>query len=183
MEKIKRYVPYAIVLLVGLLIGWLPKGRLQKETIVEKRDTLVLHDTFTVYQPKEVVKERLRTEYIEVRDTLRIRDTLYMALDLEKKVYRRKEFYAEVTGYNPSLTYIEVYPKTVYVTETERRKDKLNYFSAGVDVVYMGSPYIPIYLEYERMLHRNFSIHVRGMRDLLSGTNGVSVGAKAQIGW
>ena len=180
----KNIIIGAALLIVGLLIGWLPKGRLQRETIiVEKRDTVVVRDTVMVYQPKEVVKERLRTEYIEVRDTVRIHDTLFMSLEIEKRVYKRDEFYAEVTGHNPSLTYIEVFPKTVYVTETERRKDKLNYLSAGVDVVYMGSPYIPIYLEYERKLHRNFGIHVRGMRDLLSGTNGVIVGAEAQIGW
>jgi hypothetical protein len=32
----KKYVPYIVVFLLGLLIGYLPKGRLQRETIVEK---------------------------------------------------------------------------------------------------------------------------------------------------
>ena len=183
MEKIKKYVPYAIVLIVGLMIGWIPKGRLQKETIVEKRDTLIVRDTVTVYQPKEVVRERLRTEYVKVRDTVRIHDTLYMSLELEKRVYKRDEFYAEVTGYNPALTYIEVYPKTMYVTETVKKKDKRNYLSAGVEAMYCGNFHAPVYLEYERLMHQNFSIYVRGARDIVIRTNIVSAGAKVQFGW
>jgi hypothetical protein len=179
----KKYVPYIVVFLLGLLIGYLPKGRLQRETIVEKRDTLVLKDTHIVYQPKEVVREKWKTEMVVVTDTIRMRDTLYMSLPLEKKTYRRDEFYAEVTGYNPSLTYIEVFPKTVYVTETTRKKDKANYLSAGVDVLYLGTVYVPIYVEYERMLHRNFSVYARGMGDIWTGTKGLSVGVRAKIGW
>lgn len=179
----KKYVPYLVVFLLGLLIGYLPKGRLQKETIVEKRDTLVLRDTHIVYQPKEVVREKWKTEMVVVTDTIRMRDTLYMSLPLEKKTYRRDEFYAEVTGYNPSLTYIEVFPKTVYVTETTRKKDKANYLSAGADVLYLGTAHMPIYVEYERMLHRNFSLNARVMHDVISRENGVSVGVKAEIGW
>lgn len=179
----KNIIIGASLLIVGLLIGWLPKGRLQRETIVEKRDTVVVRDTVIVYQPKEVVKERLRTEYIEVRDTVRIHDTLFMSLEIEKRVYKRDEFYAEVTGHNPSLTYIEVFPKTVYVTETERLKDKANYLSVGVEAMYLSNPYIPIYLEYERMLHRNFGFYARVMYDMPSKTLGGSLGVRAQFGW
>lgn len=178
----KNFIVPAI-LVMGIAVGLLCRRTEYVETIIVQRDTTVVVDTHIVEKPVPVKVVVTDTMYAEVRDTIRMNDTLYVSLPLERKEYRRDEFYAEVTGYNPSLTRIEVFPKTVYVTETERRKDKLNYLSAGVDVVYMGSPYIPIYLEYERKLHRNFGIHVRGMRDLLSGTNGVIVGAEAQIGW
>ena len=181
----KKYIPFIVLFLVGVLIGWLPKGRLQKETIVEKRDTLIIRDTVKEYKPVpvEVVKEKWKTQLVEVKDTVRIHDTLYLNLPIEKKVYKKEDYYAEVTGYNPSLTYIEVYPKTVYVTETIRRKDKCNYLSVGAEACYIGTVYIPIYLEYERMLHKNFSIYGRIAYDLPSKSIGGGIGVRAQVGW
>lgn len=172
------------ILVMGFVIGLLCRRTEYVETTIVERDTTVVVDTHIVEKPVPYKVTVTDTLLKEVTDTVRLNDTLYVRLPLEKREYRRDEFYAVVAGYEPRLIHIEVYPKTVYVTEKLRETvSQRNYLSAGVDVVYMGSPYIPIYLEYERMLHRNFSIHVRGMRDLLSGTNGVIVGAEAQIGW
>ena len=129
----KKYIPYIVIFLVGLLIGWLCRRMEYVETTIVQRDTTVVVDTHIVERPVPVRVTVVDTMYAEVRDTIRMNDTLYVSLPLERKEYRRDEFYAEVTGYNPSLTYIEVFPKTVYVTETTRMKDKANYLSAGVD--------------------------------------------------
>ena len=56
----KKYIPYIVVFLVGLLIGWLPKGRLQKDTIVQ-RDTIVVHDT--IEYTKEILAEKTKVVY------------------------------------------------------------------------------------------------------------------------
>lgn len=170
------------ILVMGFVIGLICRRTEYVETTIVERDTTVVVDTHIVEKPVPYKVTVTDTLLKEVTDTVRLNDTLYVRLPLEKREYRRDEFYAVVVGYDPRLIHIEVYPKTVYVKEREVVSQR-NYLSAGVDVVYMGSPYIPIYLEYERKLHRNFSIHVRGMRDLLSGTNGVIVGAEAQIGW
>lgn len=179
----KKYIPYIVIFLVGLLIGWLCRRTEYVETTIVQRDTTVVVDTHIVERPVPVRVTVVDTMYAEVRDTIRMNDTLYVSLPLERKEYRRDEFYAVVSGYNPSLTYIEVFPKTVYVTETTRMKDKANYLSAGVDVLYLGTAHVPIYVEYERMLHRNFSVYARGMGDIWTGTKGLSVGVRAKIGW
>ncbi len=172
-----------LVLVIGFVLGLLCRRTEYVETTIVERDTTVVVDTHIVERPVPVRVTVVDTMYAEVRDTIRMNDTLYVSLPLERKEYRRDEFYAVVSGYNPSLTYIEVFPKTVYVTETTRKKDKANYLSAGVDVLYLGTAHVPIYVEYERMLHRNFSVYARGMGDIWTGTKGLSVGVRAKIGW
>ena len=172
------------ILVIGFVIGLICRRTEYVETTIVQRDTTFVRDTLTIAKPAAVTKVRKGIIPVFVTDTIRMKDTLYVALPMETKIYKGDEYYAEVSGYRPSLDVIQVYPKTVYVTEVQKQTVRQrNYLSAGVDAVYLGSAYVPIYLEYERMLHRNFSIHVRGMRDLLSGTNGVIVGAEAQIGW
>jgi hypothetical protein len=73
--------------------------------------------------------------------------------------------------------------KTQNITETIRAKDKKNYLSVGAEAMYIGTPFLPVYLEYERKLHRNFSLNARVMHDFISQENGVIVGVKAEIGW
>lgn len=163
----------------GYLLG--TRNRRASETIVQ-RDTTVVVDTHIVEKPVPVKVVVTDTMYAEVRDTIRMNDTLYVSLPLEKKVYRRDEFYAVVSGYNPSLIHMEVYPKTVYVKEREVVRQR-NYLSAGVEAVYIGTPFLPVYLEYERKLHRNFSLNARVMHDFIRKENGVSFGVKAEIGW
>ena len=72
-----------------------------------------------------------------------------MDLPLEKRSYKREDFYAEVTGYDPRLTYIEVYPKTVYINESVGQSvTGRNTLSFGIEPSYMNTLSIPIYLEY-----------------------------------
>ena len=178
----KKYIPYIVIFLVGLLIGLLCRRTEYVETIIVERDTTVVVDTHIVERPVPVRVTVTDTLLKEVTDTVRINDTLYVPLPLERKEYRRDEFYAVVSGYNPSLIHMEVYPKTVYVTEREVVRQR-NYLSVGAEAVYIGTPFLPVYLEYERKLHRNFSLTARVMHDFISQENGVSVGVKAEIGW
>ena len=134
--------------MVGYLLGI--RNRKPSETIVQK-DTVVLFDTLKIVEPAEVKKE---TVLVEVRDTLWKHDTCYIALPLEKKTYKREDFYAEVTGYEPRLTYIEVYPKTETISKTEIVKEKKNSISVGLETSWCINPSIPIHLEYTRKLHR-----------------------------
>ena len=175
-----------IVFLLGIVAGGLLfKDCSHKvERVVEiQKDTLWRTDTVRIELPQETKKVVLKeTILVEVKDTIRKTDTLYMSLPLEKRVYQREEFYAEVTGYEPRLTKIEVYPKTAYVTKVEKVA-KTNRLSFGAEVGYFTFPYIPIYLEYSRMLHRNVEFYVRAMYDIPSASCGASVGAKLQVGW
>lgn len=86
-----------------------------------KVDTLVVvrRDTITVQKPVEITKYVDRVELVPVTDTLRIRDTLYLAQEREVKEYAGGDYKAVVSGIRPSLDEISVFPKTVTQTVTE----------------------------------------------------------------
>lgn len=188
--KSKKYILHIVVFLVGVIIGWLPKGMLQKNTIVQ-RDTIVVHDTIEytkevlAEKTKVVYKDKVEYVYVDVEKT----DTLY----IEEKVYVQmpRQYYLTETddvriwhsGIDSTIDSLNLVRKTQNITETIRDKDKRNYLSVGAEAVYIGVPFIPVYLEYERKLHRNFSFNARIMHDFISKENGVSVGVKAKFGW
>lgn len=152
----KKILPFVIILIVGIVIGWLCRQScIRPETIIQ-RDTLVRIDTVKELYPVSIREEIVDSILVVVRDTVRVKDTLYMDLPLEKRSYKREDFYAEVTGYDPRLTYIEVYPKTVYVTETLDKEPKRWQFTLdlGVDVGRAYNPYFAPNLGAEISLDR-----------------------------
>ena len=181
----KRNIIIALVILVmGIAVGLLCRRTEYVETIIVQRDTTVVVDTHIVEKPVPVRVTVTDTMYVVVTDTVRINDTLYVGLPLERKEYRRDEFYAVVSGYNPMLIHMEVYPKTVYVTEKQRETvSQRNYLSVGAEMLYADAFHAYIYAEYERMLHRNVSFSFKALHDIPTQSNGVSIGIKAQVGW
>lgn len=141
-------------------------------------------DTVKVSYPVPVRDEIVDTLRIVVRDTIRVKDTLYVNVPLEKKLYASSEYYAEVSGYRPSLDYIEVYPKTKIVKEyISQPATNRNTLSFGIEPSYLNTLSIPIYLEYGRMLHKNVEIYGQIAYDLPSKSFGIGAGMKIQIGW
>lgn len=142
----KKIYLYIILLVLGAVIGMLLCRQCTHdvpETIIQ-RDTLVRIDTVKELYPVSIREEIVDSILVVVRDTIRVKDTLYMDLPLEKRSYKRDDFYAEVTGYDPRLTYIEVYPKTVYINESVTMQPHRWQFSLdlGVDVGKDYNPYI-----------------------------------------
>lgn len=180
----KKILPYIIVIVLGMAIGWLCRGCFHADkTPIVQNDTIVYRDIIREPYPLEISKEVVRTEYVVVRDTMRIKDTLYLSLPMERRVYGSDDFYAEVTGYKPSLDYIEVFPKTKIITERIVERRKMNSLSAGIELGYMSALSIPIYLEYERMLQKNVGIYGQMLYDLNARQFGVSAGVHLQFEW
>ena len=141
-------------------------------------------DTVKESYPVPVREEIVDTLRIVIRDTVRVKDTLYMNLPLEKKLYASSEYYAEVSGYRPSLDYIEVYPKTKIVKEyVSQPTTNRNTLSFGIEPSYLNTLSIPIYLEYGRMLHKNIEIYGQIAYDLQIKSWGAGIGIKAQLEW
>ena len=180
----KKILPFVIILIVGIVIGWLCRQScIRPETIIQ-RDTLVRVDTVKESYPEPVRDEIVDTLRIVVRDTIRVKDTLYVNVPLEKKLYASSEYYAEVSGYRPSLDYIEVYPKTKIVKEyVSQPATNRNTLSFGIEPSYMNTLSIPIYLEYGRMLHKNVEIYGQIAYDLQIKSWGAGIGIKAQLEW
>lgn len=66
-----------------------------------------------------------------MNDTIVRRDTIY--LEREQRVYEDKEYKAFVSGFQPRLDSIYVYPKTIYETKVSTRKEWRR-FTYGVQV-------------------------------------------------
>ena len=139
-QKVKKTLIIIAVLLAATLIGYVV-GRSHPRDIeqIVKIDTLVRYDTIKIDKPVEVrYVQTTKTIRVPVRDTIRLKDTTYMVLPKEEKEYRDSQYYAKVSGYQPSLDYIEVYPKTttVSVLETVIQHSSPFYYSLDVQVDY-----------------------------------------------
>lgn len=180
----KKYILLLAILVIGIVIGWLCRQScIRPETIIQ-RDTLVRVDTMRELYPVSIREEIVDTIYVPIEKTILIKDTLYLSLPLEKRSYKREDFYAEVTGYDPRLTYIEVYPKTVSINESVGQSvTSRNTLSFGIEPSYLNTLSIPIYLEYGRMLYKNIEIYGQIAYDLPSKTFGAGIGIKAGIQW
>lgn len=136
MEKIKSII-VAVALLVGVwLIGYIiGRNHIPDTTKKVQIDTLVRHDTIKVEGPVEI--RRIKTTdtlILPITDTLKVRDTVYLVLNRQIKEYRDSLFYAKVSGYDPSLDYIEVYPKTTTISKIETLVQKPSPWRFGLDL-------------------------------------------------
>ena len=119
---------------------------------------MVIHDTITREMPVYITNTRVRTEYVLVRDTLRLHDTLFVPITIEKRVYKDSLYRAEISGYKPSLDKIEIYQQTRTITKVEQVlvKDKKRWglgIQAGYGVgihsgVVYTTPYIGVGVSY-----------------------------------
>ena len=180
----KKYIPYILVLVVGFVIGLLCRPRHIREVTERITDTLVVRDTHIIEKPVLVERTYYDSLYVAVRDTIRVKDSVFVALPMERKVYKGEDYLAEISGYRANLDRIEVYPKTTTIKETITQSvTNRHALGLGLEANYINSPYIPIYLEYERMLHKNASFYARVLYDIPSQSYGFGLGAKVSIGW
>ena len=131
---------WAVSILTAFLFGALAsyfavKGHFQAKLatltpeaiqVVVKRDTLRLKPIL-----REIHKVTHDTIKIVMNDTIVRRDTIY--LEREQRVYEDEEYKAFVSGFQPRLDSIYVYPKTIYETKVSTRKEWRR-FTYGVQV-------------------------------------------------
>ena len=131
---------WAVSILTAFLFGALAsyfavKGHFQaklatltpKEIQVVKRDTLLLNSPIL----REIHKATHDTIKIVMNDTIVRRDTIY--LEREQRIYEDEDYKAFVSGFQPRLDSIYVYPKTIYETKVSTRKE-WRQFTYGVQV-------------------------------------------------
>lgn len=176
----KNIIIGALLLILGFVIGILCRPHRIERVVDIQRDTTILIDTHIIEKPVLVEKHIKDSFLVAVHDTTRIHDTLYLALPNETKVYWGDEYYAEVSGYNASLDYLELFTKTKVIRESVTKRNAL---SIGIETSYMNVLSTPIYLEYERMLHKNLGFYVQVAYDLPTKKYGAGIGLKGQIEW
>lgn len=83
-----------------------------------KADTLIVRDTVTVEYPVPILTTITDTLLVAYPDIVIIHDTTFVQLPKERKEYSGKDYRAIVSGYQPSLDQIQVFPETKVVTRT-----------------------------------------------------------------
>lgn len=148
------------VLVGGLLFflgRWTAPAPPESVKTVVQTDTLTIRDTIIKVKPVQKTRTVRDSIYVAVRDTVTIRDTCYVALPREVKTYQDSRYYAEVSGYQPSLDRIDIYEQkqvvTVDKTTTVTRKTRWGVgiqVGAGVTISKQPEwrPYVGVGLSY-----------------------------------
>lgn len=85
---------------------------------IPKADTLIVRDTVTVEYPVPILTTITDTLLVAYPDIVIIHDTPFVQLPKERKEYSGKDYRVVVSGYQPSLDLIKVFPETKVVTRT-----------------------------------------------------------------
>ena len=122
----------------SFLIGELRGGQRALENAEAVRDTMYTFMTDTIFQDRPVYVDRVqvRTEYIPVTDTIRIRDTLVVEVPVEQLVYRDSLYRAWVSGYRPSLDSIQIFQQTKIVEVTRTVQERPKHWGVGLTAGY-----------------------------------------------
>lgn len=129
MERLEKYLCVAVAALLLMSGGYFmgrrsPRVQAQAETAVP--DTLRIRDT--VFKDRPVPIDTIVTDTILIsvtdpvivreRDTVQVMVPVMVPVPRETKLYGDSTYRAQVSGYRPSLDWIEVYPQTTVVTRT-----------------------------------------------------------------
>lgn len=116
--------PVWVLVLVAALVAavsvlsWRLGYRAAGSATTTPPDTLIVRDTVTVECPVPILTTIIDTFLVAYPDILVIRDTTFVQLPKERKEYSGKDYRAVVSGYQPSLDLIQVFPETKTVTKT-----------------------------------------------------------------
>ena len=131
---------WAVSILTAFLFGALAsyfavKGHFQAklEDLTPEVIQVIKRDTLRLNTPvlREIHKVTHDTIKIVMNDTIVRRDTIY--LEREQRIYEDEDYKAFVSGFQPRLDSIYVYPKTIYETKVSTRKE-WRQFTYGVQV-------------------------------------------------
>lgn len=159
--KLNRYDKVMTILFVilipffiGILIGQKHPQKLPVEPIKVKADTLVIRDTIMQYKPIFVDKIKVDSVLIPVKDTIVIRDSVYIYMDREKITWRDSLCEVYASGIMPQVDSVRHFTEYKYVTiETAIPVKEKSHWGIGVNAGYgVGqsglTPYIGIGVSY-----------------------------------
>lgn len=145
---------FLIGIIVGVVLGLasprIVRRNATNSAIKTEVKEIIVRDTIIVYKPTEIERRVTDTIRVVLRDSVCVRDTIY--LPRETKVYEDSLYRAVVSGYEPRLESIAVFPQTRYVvlSSTERKENKVGVgFQIGLGAGAKGfTPYVGVGLQY-----------------------------------
>lgn len=120
----KKYINLAIFIAFAVLIVWINLLRYQvrklreiEPAVVIQRDTI--RDTIKIPNPVPVLVEIAEPFIVPVQEFVIIANGDSIVIPRQVKTYQDSTYKAVVSGFQPSLDYIEVYSKTITSTITK----------------------------------------------------------------
>lgn len=186
----------ALLLILGFVIGLLCRpNSSHKAENTPQNDINIVHDTIT-HSKIELAQNTIKLDIPNTgaRELVFIKEdstTIIYRDSVRYVTYPREYFYtntgdAEIwhSGIDSSIDSLNVFTRTMTVTQTvPQTVTNRNALTFGIEPSYLNTFSIPIYLEYERMLHKNVGIYGQLQYDLRTRLFGVGMGAKVSIGW
>lgn len=192
----KKYIPHLVIFLIGALAGmWAHRQyHFRDATKVFQNDTIVRYDTIK-YSRLELTTKSCRLEVPKISRP----ELVYIPADSATIIYRdsiryvtlpRQYFYTKVedaeiwhSGIDSTIDSLNIVRKTQEITKTTQTVTKRNALSIGIEASYLNTLSTPIYLEYERMLHKNVGFYGQIFYDLPARQYGVGIGMHLQLEW
>ena len=153
-DKVMTILCVILLILIGILIGQKHRQKSPLEPPEIKVDSLIVRDTIVQYKPIFVDKIKVDSVLIPVKDTIVIRDSVYIYMDREKITWRDSLCEVYASGIMPQVDSVRHFTEYKYVTiETAIPvKDKSHWglgINAGYGVGQGGlTPYIGIGVSY-----------------------------------
>lgn len=110
----------------------------QVSKIITSIDTLYLYDTIRIEKPIPKTIRNIDTILVEVKDSIHIKDTIYIKLPKEQKVYQQENYQAWISGYQPVLDSIHIFRNTRQIinSTTIQNSQKTSRWSIGIQAGY-----------------------------------------------
>ena len=157
MNRYEKVMTILCVILLVVDIGVLCQNHRQKTPVEPtkiKVDTLVVQDTIMQYKPIFVDKIKVDSVLIPVKDTIVIRDSVYIYMDREKITWRDSLCEVYASGIMPQVDSVRHFTEYKYITiETQVPVKVKSHWGLGVNAGYgVGqgglTPYIGIGVSY-----------------------------------
>ena len=158
MNRYAKVMTILCVILLMFSIDILMGQKHRQKTPVEppeiKVDTLVVRDTIMQYKPIFMDKIKVDSVLIPVKDTIVIRDSVYIYMDREKITWRDSLCEVYASGIMPQVDSVRHFQEYKYITiETQVPVKVRSHWGLGVNAGYgVGqgglTPYIGIGVSY-----------------------------------
>lgn len=157
MNRYEKVMTILCVILLVMDIGVLWQNHQQKTPVEPpeiKVDTLIVRDTIMQYKPIFTDKIKVDSVLIPVKDTIVIRDSVYIYMDREKITWRDSLCEVYASGIMPQVDSVRHFQEYKYITiETQVPVKVKSHWGLGINAGYgVGkgglTPYVGVGISY-----------------------------------
>lgn len=190
----KKIIVGAVLLIIGIVIGWLCRGRFLGDAPAVQRDTTVVYDTVRYSRLElDYLTYRLdlpkigNKEYVFVREdstTVIYRDSVrYVTLPRQFFYTRTAEAEIFHSGIDSRIDSLNVYMRNTSITQVIRPREKKHSIGIGIEANYASAFNMPVQLEYSYMVRPWLSVYGYAEYEPFRRQFGVGMGTKVLLEW